>query len=273
MVYDSLNAADVTDPIEVFVGYPSWTEGQKVWSQPADPGFVTLDALKDVHVVTRYRPEWALVGPLNLGFSATNTLTTITFAAVGGATTAAGTNVHSIFSHNSILYDALYTTLVADTPATVATAVALAITNAGVSGVTASATGDVVAVVGAPLVAVNVGGSGQAHKEVARFRRSLQVSAWVSSPWARFQIEDAIVSTLGAVDTCWYTMPDYGKVLVLPSNGGFNDDSQSSYNLYIGHFIYTMEYGVIQRAAAAQIGDIDVTLVENAERTTNFIVP
>ena len=263
MLTTAINAASITDPVEVLVGYPTWTEGARVWAQALDPGFVTVDALPDVRVITRYRPEWAVVGPITVGFSvAPVSGANILFSAIPGAP-ANGTNIHTFFVANGIRYDAQYTTLQTDTATTVAAAVAAAINSLAVVGVSASHTGAMVTISGARFTIVNIVGTGQAHKEVGRVSRTVQVSIWTNSPWSRYAIHDAISSTLGAVDACWITLPDGGRVLILGKGERLTEQSQSSYNIYEAHLTYYVEYGVVQRATAYQIGAItdDVILV------------
>lgn len=255
--------AGIPDPVEVLVGYPTWTEATKVWAQPIDPGFVTVNALPDVRVVTRYEPGWGIVGPVSAGFSDTLSTTSITFAAVPNGTIA-GTAIHAFFVvPGNALNDAEYTAISTDTPTTVATAIKNAINALAVQGVSASSSGDVVNITGAAFTKVNICGTGQAHKEVAREQRTIQVSIWVNSPWARYQIQDAISSTLGAIDNCWLALPDGGRVLILPKGETFDDQSQESTNVYICHMTYSVEYGIVQRATATQIGDVDVTLIKD----------
>lgn len=276
-VNNAISAAGVTDPIEVLVGYPTWTEGTKVWAQPVDPGFVTIFQLPDVRMVTRYRPEWAQVGPTTVAFSATFTTAQVAFASVS-APSAAGTTIHVFFrAPGTQVYDAHYTTVANDTPSTVATAVATAITALAVSGVSAAAVGNAVNLTGAAFTAVNVGGFASAHKEVARVSRTVQVSIWVSSPWSRYAIQNAISSTLGAVDNCWLTLPDGGRVLILPKGEVFDDKSQESTNVYIAHLTFHVEYGVVQIATATQIGAVSVQQILQNEldaqiESINYII-
>lgn len=254
----------ITDSIMVLIGYPTWTEGAKVWGQPVDPGFVTVDALPDARFVTRYRPEFGLVGPLTTGFSLLNPAPTgAAFQATGQTVT--GTNFHTFFSANGSLFDAQYTAIVTDTPDTVATAIALSVMNEDVPGVACTASGDSIFITGGSIVQINIGGVGQAHMEVARVARTIQVSVWVSSPYARFQIHDAITSTLGQVNQPWLTLADGGRALVRPRGEKFIDESQLSYNLYEVHLSYYVEYGVIQRAVATQIGDLTLETIAKSE--------
>jgi len=261
----------ITDSIMVLIGYPTWTEGAKVWGQPIDPGFVTVDALPDARFITKYRPEWGLVGPLTTGFSLLNEAPTgATFQSTGQLTT--GTTFHLFFAVSGLVYDANYVAIASDTPDTVATALALSVTNLGVEGVTCTSSENSISISGASILQINIGGVGQAHKEVNRVARTVQVSIWVSSPWARYQIHDAITSTLGAVDNPWLTLSDGGRVLIRPRGEKFVDESQLSYNLYEAHLSYYVEYGEIQRAVATQIGDIplEVTLQnQNGNQLTN----
>src|SRR5580704_78478 len=102
--------ASITTPLEVLIGYPTWTEGTKVWAQPDDPGYITVDALPDAKFVTRYAPEWGRVGAATVAFSATFTPSGITFSSVAGVSQINGTNIHAFFYAGGKQYDAFYQT-------------------------------------------------------------------------------------------------------------------------------------------------------------------
>lgn len=256
----------ITDPIMVLVGYPTWTEGAKVWGQPIDPGFVTIDALPDLQKITKYTPQWGVVGPMVSGFTRTFTPTSVTFAPVVDVIPT-GTNVHAIFNVSGVLYDAHYQALENDTATLVAAGLANSLNNEAPTGkgVSASSSGNTTNIVGANFVGVNVVGIGEAHLEVARVSRTVQVSIWVSSPWARFQVEDVIVSHLGTSDEPWLQLPDGGWALVQLRGEKMIDQSQLSYNLYECHLSFYVEYSIIQRAPAYQIGAIDLSVISEVE--------
>lgn len=242
------------------------------------PGVTATPSGASVNLTGATFVSVAAFGALVIGFSAVNTPSTATFTAIQFATPA-GTNIHAIFSVAGQKYDAQYTTLSTDTQNSVAAAVSAAINALGVVGVSASPSTNVVTLTGASFVAVNVGGSQQMHKEVKRIGRTVQITIWTNSPFSRYWIHDAVTSTIGAVDALWITLPDGGRTLVKTQGEHFDDQSQSSYNVYYVHLMFYVEYGVIQRQTGYQIGAISVDEVLQAEAQNSpqhnyqFIVP
>lgn len=266
------NATGSTDPIMVIIGYPTWTEAAKVWAQALDPGFVTVDALPLARKITKYHPEWAQVGPLPtppFSIGAINNPVGFSLSQNTGVTPLAGENIHVVFMANNTMYDAYYQTIKTDTTFTIAAQLGTIIKNFNISGLSVQITGYTVTLSGAGIMLLSANGTvaGAAHKEVARERRTVQISIWTNSPWSRFAIHDAVTSTIGAVDNCWLTLPDYGRALLLPDTERWVEESQGSYNLYEAHLIYTLEYGVIQRLPGYAIGAVGTDTTINALET------
>ena len=267
---------------QVVIGYPTWTELTRMFGQLGDPGMISIDALPDVKVVTRFRPQWGQTLPCEPSFSAVVVGEQIAFVATEppqqpnirvGITPPQGNTVHVILALNGLLYDAEYTTALYETAITLSRAVAAAIVALGVTGVSASSSGDTVTVSGATIRTVHITAQTEAHKEVARVKRTVKVTLWMSSPEVRYALHEVVSSTLGAIDACWYTLPDGGRVRILPKGERFVDESQESYNLYEAHMLYSVEYGVVQRAIAYQIGAAQLeSSINNALHDEHVVV-
>ena len=259
----ALNAANIAPAAQVGIGQSVSTELVKILN--AGQYQITLFQREGTSRNTSRYPSAALFPIANPNATLIATVTnptglgspwTITLTGSVGA----GAYLTAIVGATAT--KAVYACNVGDSLATVATNFAAAIN--AVSGVTASATGAVISVNLSPCCLVNVTGVGIVlAREVERVSRSVQMTLSCPTPDMRFQIADVIEQNIGTSDAPFLTLSDGTRAFCENLGGatsGPDDDSQSSYSLYIEHFVFGVEYGVLKTQAGYPIAVVDATL-------------
>jgi hypothetical protein len=248
--------AAVTEPGQVIVGDPLAPELVEILAQGPGQWQVSLFPFEKGKNNTRFRPRRTYTQPV----------VHLTCAAVEGVVTFAGSvdaglNVHVVIDNK---YDARIQTTSGMSLATVATAIVAAINALEAPGITSSASGATATVVGAHTVVCNVAGVGSSIREVARIGRNVRMSVWASDPDTVSAIEGAVLTQLGVDVKPKLTLPDGSLMWVRYAGDLWNDDSQSSYSLYVSHHLFWCEYGVMQIEPAYQIGAVEfISTVNN----------
>ena len=157
-----------------------------------------------------------------------------------------------------------------DSLSSIAIVVAAAI-NTLPPGVSAFPNGSSVTVSGSRGVKCNIGGSGTITQEVLRVEQRMQISVWAPTAFSnsgnpaidnplslRSAITDVIISNIGSEANPFLITADGKYVRVkLSAPPRYVDDSQSDYNVYESHIIFTAEYAYYNTDNATQVGVIE----------------
>ncbi|MDE2099946.1 MAG: hypothetical protein KGL39_22020 [Patescibacteria group bacterium] len=159
-----------------------------------------------------------------------------------------------------------------DTVDTAAAKIIAAVNAANIPGVSASGSGASFTIAGASRIAVNIGGSGAANYEVERLQRLVQVDIWASDPYTRSLLADAIEQRVGTTLNTFLNLPDNTGLFVSNAGNAWDDDSQSSYSLYIEHMTFEIEYGVMFSDTVVQLGAVENSVTaSNASLATVWV--
>jgi hypothetical protein len=277
-ITSALNAASISAPAQVVVGQPVSTELTKILN-PGDYQVSIFDRRGTMQSEARY-PEATLfpigtpVSTLTVTVTPPNANNQPWTIALGG-TVGAGAYIKAFVGYPVGV--ASVSCAANETLAAAATALATAINALAISGVVATVSGTNVMVTNSPICLANVSGTGYVlAQEVNRIGRSVQVSIWTPNPQLRFTVSDAIQSAVGTYAQPFLTLSDGTQALCLLAGGagsGLDDDSQSSYSLYLEHLIFHVEYAVLKTFIAYPIQDVDATLTVNADPSEAVISP
>jgi hypothetical protein len=269
-VSNALNAAGVAQPNQVGAGEPN---PNALVSILKAGGFQVLlhdrGATRDM---SRFEMDTFTVTNPESPLVATVVDDTLTFS----GSVVAGLNVHTFIGYP--VKDAYYETLANDTLASIAVAVAAKINALGISGVSATASGAVVISVGSPVLFCNIGGLGLVMAtEVARLRRSIQVTAWCPNPTLRYQVLDAIESQIGTQLQPFLYLSDGTcmQVEFATSNAGTGtlmDKDSQSYGAFVVNIVYDCEYPVLAYAPGGEIESVDNALTVNDTDSASVVV-
>ncbi len=261
----AINAAGIAAPVQVALGWPMETQlepilvsgGYSVTLYPR-PNTARSEARYSV------RDSLFTITPASSTLIATISDDDITFS----GTITAGDVVHAFCGAG----EAVYTVQSADTLASIAAAVAAAINALG--GVRATVFQTTVTLSSTPFLYCNVSSAnGVMAEEVQRVARSIQVSIWSASPALRLQVADAIGSGVGTHDTPLLTLSDGSPMLCLfsaaHSADNLSDQSEILAGIYEEHIVFDVEYGVLKRFPATNIGSVEniVTVNDDASLT------
>ncbi len=267
--------AAIPNKVQVFAGQPIGPELTKILAQNDAEAVVTVMPMPGAQNTARYERKFFQTSAPNTALSAQiSPLNVITFAgtvaqnlaedvAIGGEDATGGEdvaiggfyNVHTLLAGYPA-YDAYVQATPSMSMAGLATAVAAAITALGLSGVTASASGQQVTVIGANVKYCNVGSAGTIAREISRVMRRIQVSVYSSDPFTRFAVGDAIYQSIGDAISLFLTLNNGSQLYCRYASDALDETSQNEYTLYVHHFIFDCEYGIIQTATATQIGAV-----------------
>lgn len=246
----------ITTPSQTIVGWPNFEDLTKIIQQ--GQYLVSIFDTGKTRDTSRFYPQWMKLSDPNVTLTASISGNVITFA---GTVPSSGSqfNVHTLVG--APLQDTLVQTVAGDTPSTVATKVKNAIVAAGIPGVSATVSGTSVTVTGSPNIKCNIGGSATLAREVARHKRTIQVSMWCPNPQIRASVGDAISANVGVkgLSTKFITLPDGTNVWAEWYSSADVDDKQADYSVFIRHLFFNLEYGVLQYQQATQIGAIQET--------------
>jgi hypothetical protein len=182
---------------------------------------------------------------------------TLTF----GGVAAGGYNIHTF--PNGSRNDCYYQTQANDTLDSVATAVALSITNQSISGISASASGPVATVTGAPTMRCGIGGNCTMIAEMRRTMCPISVKVWAANAPIRNQIGALLENLLAPTyPSPMLTAPDLSYVWVRWAKPGWNDDSQSSYSLYVWEALLEAEYATVATTTGTAVESIPITGID-----------
>jgi hypothetical protein len=228
-------------PIVVYQGWPN--------PQQLDADLATGKCHVSVYprpeerITTRYAPDWK---PTTLN-TPTLTLTIVGQTFVLAGTVPPAGNPHNVMAFaNGKPY--VYATLVSDTLASIATALAALIS---VDIGAASAAGAVVTLPNsARLNGARVGVTGSSTREVRRQERLFQIGIWCDTPAHRDAIAQAIDSVLAF--TTFLTLSDQSAGRLIYKNSLVSDLFQKD-RLYRRDLMYTVEYGTTQTETDTQI--------------------
>lgn len=275
LISDAINASSITVPSKTIVGWPVPSEAVKLWGK--GEFLVSIWPAGNARPVTRYAAVPFQLTPPTITLTAEVAGLVVTF----GGDVVAGFNVHCVLD---TIGDAYYRTFENDTLDNVAAGVAAAVNALDLAGVSASAIGAVLTVVGVRAVVVNIGKALTMVKEVARMQQDLWVISWPASPSAsdvalaagkatRAALDGAILGAIGGTDKRWFTAGDGSRFSVdLTGGPRWSDKAESSYTVFRSDIIYTVEYPVLVPVAATPIGVIAATVQLDAQpaRTSYF---
>lgn len=246
-------------PGQVLPGWPLVTEMVNILGQGAGEWQVTAWPIGKPKATTRYSPyDGPGITAPTIPLTSTIAGAVITF---GGSVATAPLYIHTVVNG---VADAFVATTPSQALSSVASAVAAAVNALALSGVSASASGAAVTLAGVHAFDCNiVGDSGSVSYEIARFERAIQLSTWASDPVTRSLISGALESLGGTLQT-FLPLADGSSMYVSSEGSDVDDDSQSSYSLYIGHQVLSVEYGVMAVVSTAQVGAIENLVTLNA---------
>lgn len=276
--------SDITDIQQALVNviaaavYPSGTGAASVSGGPVIvyagwPTASTLDAdliAGKAHVTvyptmietnkTRYSKDWQ-TGVLNVAtLTATLSGQTITI----GGTIPPASNPHIVAALvNGKPY--VYTVLVTDTLATVASGLAALIAVDVVGTVAAGAV--ITMPASANAIRANVGVTGTSIREVRRQERVFQITVWANTPTQRDQISSALDVALAVSQ--FITMPDGYGARVIYRNSHMTDDLQKA-KLYRRDFQYSVEYATTQTEVDTQITQDQLGIAYQNDGSTQY---
>lgn len=240
---------------QVIIGWPIATELTEIMATDGN-WQVSIFPHDKAKPTTRFRPRRRYsAGQSTVLAAVVNGVITLS-----GAVSRAGDNVHVVLDRR---HDIRVATSFPQTLAQLATAVASAVNAASLPGISAAPSGNTTAISGAFDVICNVATVGTASREVGRFERDLQVSIWASDPITRDVIQGAVLPQIGSVTAAKLTLPDSTRLWVRYGGDLWNDNSQSSYSMYIAHHLARVEYGIMQTEPAYQIGVTEFVSVVN----------
>ena len=266
-VSDAINGAGVTYPGQTVPGIPVGTELVKMMAQLNNEYLVSVLPIGSPKNVTRYSPyDGRLVTPPQpVGFTATVSGGTVTFA----GTIAAQANVHIFVGAPKV--DVVVTITSGDNLTTLATKCAAAINGASVPNVTATPSGATFSVTGSPHLKVNIEGFGSISREVRRWQAMMQVSIYAPNAQVRYDVGDAIDSSIGTSLNHWLTMSDGSPMYVSGSGSRLIDEAQSSYSCLEWHLTFSVEYPQILTQTTVQIGGVQVSeQIDNRPAITTY---
>lgn len=145
------------------------------------------------------------------------------------------------------LQTVVISTVDADTPTTIATKLATAIST--LAPITALSSANVVNVVGAVIDAVRIGGKAVLQREVERIEQSVQISVWAGVRALRSQVGDALRSAIGTTTSAFLSLGDGTSMWMKYASHRWMDDDQID-SLWVYHLIVTAEYPTMQTQPA-----------------------
>lgn len=266
-VATATNAAGITQGAQTFKGWPTSTQLVDLLAQ-VNINYVVSIYPMPARNATRWLDQDAYYVPPDVTLVASVTDSqTLNFALTGGTTMVNAYNVHSFIK--GVNADILVQPATTDGVDNVATEVAAAVNALAVAGLSAAASGANVVLTGGQWQFCNVGGTGLYNYEGTRIARPVQVSIWTTGDTAttidpdrslRLAVYDAIVGLMGTKGTHFYTDPTDGTPIFLLYGGDdLDDESQSSYNLYVARILFEMEYSVNASLPATQVGAAIIT--------------
>ncbi len=270
----ALAGAGLQQKGKVFVGWPTATEWEEIAGQDASGALVSV---------------WPMPGgkyddpnPLNYQNTvAPSPGTTATLSASGltltiGGTPKVGDVVHAFF--NTPSGDAFHAVVGTDTPATIATSIAVAVNAFGFQGISANAAGDVVTIAGSYFTRANVGSTGSTSLEVARVTRKVMVTVWTSSANDqtnaalndRGEIGEVVLASVGTATTQWLTDASGDQVFVTLDTDRWDDQASDSYATFRWDIFYDVTYSVMQTMQIAQLESVQ-NIIPAHQPATVFI--
>lgn len=227
---------------------------------------------------TSRKPKWkpATIQPVTIAAAVAGisggymiTLSDVTVASVSGPQP--GLNIHAFCGGPR--FDGYYPLVADDTLDTAATALAAAITAvaiaAGQPGVTASAIGNVITVLGTPYCTVKIGGQVTFVAEARRTMLPMQVSIWTPQAKYRDAMSKQIENNVGLATTPFQQAHDNAAIWVrLRGAPRWAGISQHSYSLYEAHFIFECEYPTFITSTGAVVEGMGITFIDETDNIT-----
>lgn len=254
------------NPAQVFKGWPTATQLVEVLGQPGGGEYqISVYPLPGTNV-TRWIDDPMVYAAPDVQLTASVAGSALTLGGV--IVTGNVYNIHAFLQ--GINADIFAQALDTDTPASAAIKVANAVNALAIAGVSAAATLDTITLTGATWERCNIGGTGQIAQESMRIGRKVQVTVWTTNAAVsqdaslRLQICDAILAYLGTKQNHFVTCSDGTDAYVMFAGDSYDDDSQSSYSLYMGALVFDVEYSVFDITDATQIGVVIPTTTETA---------
>jgi hypothetical protein len=279
-----INAAGITAPNVVVVGWPSATQSAAIWGK--NKSLVTIMPQMSRRDPNQYRPEIQyLITPSPPSLIATITPISSSFLAITfTGTNVPGLNIWTVAGPTPWADGAtLYQTTGNETLAQIADHVAAQVELLGVSGVTASASGAVVSVAGGTPVWCNIGqplsttptGQPLAVVDIGRFDQTVLITIWAPVPdefigqmpgGNREQLQNAILLALGGNDQRWNIAPDSsGFSAIWGDVGRWSDKAEDLYTVFRADLELEIEYSLYRPVTVTPVGVIDVTMNLNAD--------
>lgn len=248
------------------------------------PGFPTVQNLTDIlhagkYCISIYPHSGTGAKPMKAWYpepmQVSAVVNTLTASVSGNVITFGGSampniNVHTLFNHPEVVV--AYKTTASDTVPSVASAVATAINNAHVAGVSATANANAVTLIGATNLHVNLSGTAQIAQEVRRLCRRIQVDTWCPDFQIRDTLDEIITSNVGTLINSKYDLGDGTTVWVKYVPGAWDDARESADLMYRGIYLFDCEYSVLQYQTATQIASTQTTYTFGPNSTQETII-
>lgn len=274
----AINAAGITQPGQVYKGWPTATEIVKVLGQPNAQWMVSVYP-HNARNATRWIENDAIT---SRSFPAAYLSATV----VGNSMTITGAgaipvgnapiNVHA-FMHgvNADVYAVAHA---GDSDTMVASGIAQAVNALGLPGISAVNVANDVVLTGAVWDFANFGGTGSYAFEATRVARQVQITIWTTGDPTdplnidnslRFSILDAIVGLIGTRQNHFITDSTETVVFILYASDIADDESESSYSLYASHVFFNVEYTAHVIVPATQVGVVEPTTTVQTPTTAS----
>lgn len=258
----AINSAGITQPSQTFKGWPTAPQLVEMLGQSNSQYVVSVYPYQGRNVTRWLDYDGYYIQPVVTLQGDIGPDSTVSFSLSTGTTMGALYNVHAFIKN--VNHDFLVQPATTDNPDAVATALAGQVNALAVPGLSALASGHDVVLTGGQWQFCNVGGTGSLVVEANRVSRITQVSVWTTGDTEdtvdpdsslRLAVYDAIASQVGTKDEHFYYDQTDGTPIFFMLNGdNFDDDSQSSYSLYVARLLYDMEYSINARIPATQVG-------------------
>lgn len=206
---------------------------------------------------TRWAPITYPIDPAQLAipFTATIVGRTVTFAGSIAA------NVNTVVLVGYPQTAVSVTTTAQDTLPTFAQRLAAAIVAANIPGVSASANGATLTVVGSDVV-VNLGATVTAQREVGRIDQRFQVTIWAANGDVRGAVEGALLDAVGTSDNPWTVLGDGGPAAWTRYASGPSRKDERVEDLMAkrADVFFDVEYALLTPVPLTQVGAFVSTL-------------
>src|SRR6185312_1179470 len=266
----TLEAANlVSEPDQVFVGWPTGQELHDVMHQPGAGSQVSIWPFDDPKPCPRYHPTKELISTNAPGVQASldSTKQILTFS----GTPKTGDLVHAFFGKP--LVDANYTVIAGDTPASIAASILAKANTEMPAGVHITISGAALTVTGAFWQRCNIGQVDAAtySREINRMSQTVQVNVWSPNAQERSDIAKVIETNLGGTNQPFLMMADGTGLRFKYAGPKWRDQAQQAYSAYRAILLFQIEYGITQIINTTSVEAIEGTITADGSAPITVI--